>query len=131
MVWSQYVYEATTGLDTYVSDDDEYQDIPPDIEDWEVKYSEQLWMMWGTFETLMYDAMMDSKCTFTDFVAFCYDEHDEMNVPEGIDANDQMYHIWKNIRRIINANGLHEEMMRGATFYHFCGLVQDKYISVY
>ena len=40
MVWSQYVYEATSGFDPVVSDDDEFTDehTPLNIEDWEVEY---------------------------------------------------------------------------------------------
>ena len=42
MVWSQYVYEATSGFDPVVSDDDEFNDehTPLNIEDWEVEYSD-------------------------------------------------------------------------------------------
>ena len=29
MVWSQYVYEATTGLESYASDDEEFNDDTP------------------------------------------------------------------------------------------------------
>jgi len=130
MVWSQYVYEANAGMDAHASDDDEWNDDTPlNIEDWEVKYSEELWMMWGTMCTLLYDAVVDHTCTFTDFVAFCYVEHDEHR--GGTDTYDEtLLHIWKYLRRIVNANGLHEEFMRGATFAHFCTFFQDKYLHV-
>jgi hypothetical protein len=126
MVWSQYVYEATMGLDAYMSDEDEYnQDTPLNIEEWEVKYSDELWMMWGTIQTLLYDAIIDHTCTFTDFVAFCYTEHDDL--PYQVDTSDErLFHVWRNIRRIVNTNGLHEEVMRGATFSHFCDFIQEK-----
>jgi hypothetical protein len=43
MVWSQYVYEANTGFEADVSDDDEFNDNTPlNIEDWEVEYSDEL-----------------------------------------------------------------------------------------
>jgi hypothetical protein len=39
MVWSQYVYEANTGFDADVSDDDEFNNehTPLNIEEWEVE----------------------------------------------------------------------------------------------
>jgi len=128
MVWSQYVYEATTGLDTYFSDDDENnQDAPLTIEDWEVQYTDELWMMWGAMQTLLYDAMLTHTCTFTDFVAFCYVEHNVYaDLPVAVENEEKLFHIWKSLRRIVNANGLHEEMMRGAGFYHFCAFIQEK-----
>jgi len=59
MVWSQYVYEATTGLDTYASDDDEINDNTPlNIHDWEVEYSDELTMLWNLTRTLLEDATL-------------------------------------------------------------------------
>ncbi len=121
MVWSQYVYEATVDLDSYASgDEDDGHDITPlNIEDWEVEYSEELGFMWNMINTLLYDARIKHSGKFCDFVEFCFDEHDSYHerVSSGYDV--QLHHIWKNLRRVINDNGLHEEMMRGATFYHF------------
>ena len=61
MVWSQYVYEATSGFDPVVSDDDEFNDehTPLNIEDWEVEYSDELRYMWNTMNTLLYDARLE------------------------------------------------------------------------
>jgi hypothetical protein len=121
MVWSQYIYEATVDLDSYVSgDEDDGHDITPlNIEDWEVEYSEELGFMWNMINTLLYDARIRHSGEFCDFVEFCYDEHDPYRERETSDYDVQLAHIWKNLRRVINDNGLHEEMMRGATFYHF------------
>ena len=53
MVWSQYVYEASTGFDHDASDDDEFfDDTPLNIEDWEVKYSDELWHMWNSIRII-------------------------------------------------------------------------------
>ena len=127
MVWGQYVYEASNGFEPEVSDDDEFNDehTPLNIEDWEVEYSDELWHMWNTIRTLMYDARVEQLGEFCDFVEFCYTEHDSYHeqVSSGYDA--QVHHIWKSLRRVINDNGLHEEMMRGATFYHFTDFMNN------
>ena len=127
MVWSQYVYEATVDLDSYVSgDEDDGHDITPlNIEDWEVEYSEELGFMWNMINTLLYDARIKHSGKFCDFVEFCYTEHDSYHerVSSGYDV--QLHHIWKSLRRVINDNGLHEEMMRGATFYHFTDFMNN------
>jgi hypothetical protein len=128
MVWSQYVYEAATGFDTDISDDDERnENTPLNIEDWEVEYSDELRHMWNTIRTLLYDAGLQYSGEFADFVEFCYIEHDTCEILE----EEQIFHdIWRKIRRIINDNGLHEEMMRGATFYHFVVFMKN-YMRVY
>ena len=131
MVWSQYVFEATTGFDTYASDDDDFNDNTPlSIEDWEVEYSDELRMMWNTIRTLMYDAQIEHSGEFCDFVEFCYLEHDPYHEREACEFEDELHHIWRNVRRIVNNNGLHEEMMRGATFYHFVEFAKN-YMRIY
>ena len=131
MVWSQYVFEATTGFDAYASDDDEFNDNTPlSIEDWEVEYSDELHMMWNTIRTLMYDAHIEHSGEFCDFVEFCYTEHDPYHEHETCEFDNELYHIWRNVRQIVNNNGLHEDMMRGATFYHFVDFAKN-YMRVY
>jgi hypothetical protein len=131
MVWSQYVFEATTGFDTYASDDDDFNDNTPlSIEDWEVEYSDELRMMWNTIRTLMYDAHIEHSGEFCDFVEFCYLEHDPYHERETCEFDDELQHIWRNIRRIVNNNGLHEEMLRGATLYHFVDFAKN-YMRIY
>lgn len=140
MVWSQYVYEANAGLDTCASDDDEFNDDTPlNIDDWEVKYSDELWMMWNTVRTVLNDMYLDNtiltECRFTDFVEFCYTEHDSCLEHPEIKYEEEIYYIWKSIRRVINSNDLHEEMMRGANYHQFVQFVREytrkNYISVY
>ena len=137
MVWSQYVYEATDGFDTHASDDDElYDDTPLNIEDWEVKYSDELRHMWKTMDTLMYDAHINHSGKFCDFVEFCFTDHD--TIPRvtweyGEQTkwyDERLAHIWRNLRRVVNENGLYEEMMRGATFNNFANFAKN-YMGVY
>jgi hypothetical protein len=131
MVWSQYVYEATTGFDADASDDDEFNDNTPlNIEDWEVEYSEELGMMWNTIRTLLYDAGVEHSGRFVDFVEFCYVEHNPYHERVYSENETLLYGIWKSIRRVVNDNGLHEEMMRNATFYHFLKYTQN-YLDIY
>ena len=112
MVWSQYVYEATVGFETSHASDDEdlTDDTPLNVEDWEVQYSDELWYMWGMMNTLLEDAYIEHTGKFCDFVEFC--------------------HIWKHLRRVVNQNGHHKEMMRGATFYHFVDYAKN-YMCIY
>jgi hypothetical protein len=131
MVWSQYVYEASTGFDADASDDDDFNDNTPlNIEDWEVEYSDELRYMWSTINTLMYDAYITHSGKFCDFVEFCFEEHDPYHERVSCEHEDQLHYIWTRIRRIIDDNGLHEEMMRGATFYHFVDFVKN-YMHIY
>jgi hypothetical protein len=131
MVWSQYVYEANTGFDADASDDDDFNDNTPlNIEDWEVEYSDELKMMWNTIRTLLYDAGLEHSGQFVDFVEFCYDEHNPYHERVGTSHDQVLHDIWRHIRRVVNDNGLHEEMMRGATYYHFVDYA-EKYLSVY
>jgi len=138
MVWSQYVYEASTGFEHDASDDDEFiENTPLNIEDWEIEYSDELWHMWNTIRTLMDDTGIIHSGKFCDFVEFCYKEHDSYHERVAWEYEEQtrwfeerFAHIWRNLRRIVNDNGLHEEMMRGASLNHFADFVKN-YMRVY
>jgi hypothetical protein len=138
MVWSQYVYEATTDLDSYVSDeDDSIDNTPLNIEDWEVQYSDELWHMWNTMMTLLEDAGITHRGQFCDFVEFCYMEHEPSYDRVTWEHEEQtkwfeerLSHVWRNIRRNVNDNGLHEEMMRGGNVYNFIDFAKN-YMHVY
>ena len=128
MVWSQYVDEATIGFDAHDSDDDDFnhENTPLNIEDWEVQYSDELHMMWNKIDTLLYDAHITHSGKFCDFVEFCFMEHDPIQERVTWEYKEQagwyeerLAYIWKHVRRTVNDNGLHEEMMRGATFNDF------------
>lgn len=139
MVWSQYVYEATADTEAFnASDDDEYNDDTPlNIEDWEVQYSDELRYMWNMINTLMYDAQINHSGKFCDFVEFCFNRH--MPHPERITweyeeqtkwYEERLSHIWRNLRRTINENHLHEEMMHGVTFNNFVQYAKN-YMCIY
>lgn len=138
MVWSQYVYEANADLDACASDDDEFnEDTPLNIEDWEVEYSDELTMLWNTSRTLLYDAHINHTGEFCDFVEFFYRDHDTFDERVTFEYEEQtqwfeqrLAHVWRNIRRIINDNGLHEYMARGAGLNHFISFAKN-YMRVY
>jgi hypothetical protein len=131
MVWNQYVYEATTGFDADVSDDDEFNDNTPlNVEDWEVQYLDELRYMWGMMNTLLYDAHIEHSGEFCDFVEFCYMEHDSYHDRISSEYDENLWYIWRRLREVINQNKLHEEMMQGATFYHFVDYAKN-YMCIY
>lgn len=137
MVWSQYVYEATSGFD-HESDDDDLndRDAPLNIEDWEVEYSDELSYMWNTMRTLLHDAHIQHSGSLSDFVQFCFIDHDVIPPvtweyqEQGRWYEERLEHVWRNLRRIVSQNGLHPYMMRGAnfnTFLHFCKNIMNVY----
>ena len=85
MVWSQYVYEASTGAEVVDHDsggDDDpntEHDVALNICDWELQYSEELWDLWGLLQMLVKDAWLEhtllTKCTYSDFMEFCYTDY--------------------------------------------------------
>jgi hypothetical protein len=138
MVWSQYVYEANNGFDHDISDDDEYSDDTPlNIEDWEVQYSDEIRYIWNMINTLLYDSQLTHTGKFCDFVEFCFREHIPQIERTTWEYEEQtmwyeerLFHIWKNLRRCINDNGLHEELMRCATFNNFTDYAKN-YMCIY
>lgn len=122
MVWQQYVWEATTENEADLSDNEHDQDTQPEsFEDWELRYSDILHMLWNTMRTLMHDAHITYSGDINDFTRFCYTDHDPLNEYQEQTNwfEPRLMHIWNNIRRIVDANGLHEELLRGATFWNF------------
>ena len=121
MVWSQYVYEATTGFETsQASDDEDFTDETPlNVEDWQVQYSEELWYMWDTMNTLLYDAYIQHTGTFSDFAEFCYNEHTDDCDFVWIPYESQLSYIWRHIQDFLEDMDLHNEFMYGATFDHW------------
>ena len=127
MVWHQYVWEATVGTEAHLSDDENDQDTSPlSFEDWELQYTDVLRMMWNTTRTLLYDAHITYSGDINDFSRFCYTEHDPQDKMVCSEYQEtRMMHVWKNIRRIVDDNGLHEEFLRGATFWNFMEFSRD------
>jgi hypothetical protein len=124
MVWHQYVYEASHGNDVEVDSDGELVEDEPSqtVEDWEIVYSDELHMMWNTMQTLMYDAHIEHQGNFSDFVEFCYMEHDEH---ANFEYDERIDHIWRNLRRIVNNNYIHEDILRGATLSEFTWFLKN------
>ena len=123
MVWSRYVYEATTGYDVAQSDDDieDYEDdIHLSVDDWEIKHSDELWELWRRIKLLISDAFLEhtlmTECSFSDFVEFCYDDHyDDCDfVSSQYESN--LSYIWDKIQEFLHDINYQDEFMRGATF---------------
>lgn len=129
MVWSQYVYEASAGLDVDAppavlsSDDDAAdQDVGLNICDWQLKYSEELWDIWDLMKMLIRDAFLEhillthDYCTYNDFVEFCYYEHYGVEEYTGpVPFRENLRYIWMvvwNEMKYLN-------FAPGANFSHF------------
>ena len=124
MVWSQYVYEANANTDTLPSDEEEYdEDVHLTIEDWQIKYSDELWELWGIVEQLIHDAFLEgelmTECTFSEFAEFCSTEHTDDCHFVWIPYESNLSYIWRHIREFLEDTGLYNEFMPGATYDHW------------
>ena len=88
MVWSQYVYEATVGLDAAADDsgtDDADAPVasPPTIHDFQDTYSDELWYLFDVINTLIHDAFLEHtlRPRFDEFVELCYYQFEESTDP--------------------------------------------------
>jgi hypothetical protein len=120
MVWSQYVYEANEGYDVEPSDEEDYEDeLHLSIEDWQIKYSDELWALWDMIQQLLRDAFMEhelmSECTFSDFAEFCYETHDDECDFVWIPYEAQLSYIWRHIQECVSDT----DILSGATFDHW------------
>lgn len=141
MVWSQYVYEASTGYETPPSDEerDEEYELQVNVEDWQTKYSDELWALWDMIQQLIKDAFLEyelmTECTFSDFAEFCYVEHDDDCDFVWIPYESTLSYIWRHIQDFIDICGLHHEFMVDATFDHWVRFAfqhsDKKYVTVY
>ena len=124
MVWSQYVYEANANTDALPSDDEEYdEDVHLTIEDWQIKYSDELWELWGIVEQLIHDAFLEgelmTECTFSEFAEFCSTEHTDDCHFVWIPYESNLSYIWRHIQDFLEDTGLYNEFMPGATYDHW------------
>ena len=120
MVWSQYVYESNEGYDVEPSDEEDYEDeLHLSIEDWQIKYSDELWALWDMIQQLLRDAFMEhelmSDCTFSDFAEFCYETHDDDCDFVWIPYEAQLSYIWRHIQECVSDT----DILSGATFDHW------------
>lgn len=92
MVWSQYVYEASVGLDVDPEsggDDDHNNtdDLRLNIWEWEIQYSEELWELWELLRMLVRDAFLEhtilTRCTYTEFSEFCFNQYRDAEPYDG------------------------------------------------
>ena len=78
----------------------------------------------------MYDAHIEHSGEFCDFVEFCYAEHDPYHEHETCEFDNELKSHLANVRRIVNNNGLHEDMMRGAKVARILGFRQKLYACI-
>ena len=140
MVWSQYVYEATTGSEVVPSDEEELEDdVHLSVEDWQIKYSDELWVLWDIIQQLLKDAFLEhtllTECDFSDFAEFCYDSQGDDCDFVWIPYESQLSYIWRHIQDYLDDTGLYNEFMLGATFDHWVRFAfthsNKKYVTIY
>lgn len=124
MVWNPYIDEPTHGSDVDPSDEEEYDDdIHLNVEDWQVKYSDELWELWDRIQQLLHDAFLEhtimTECTFSDFAQFCYETHDDDCDFVWIPYESNLAYIWRHIQEFLEDTGLYNEIMPGATYDHW------------
>ena len=130
MVWSQYVYEATTGYDVIPSDEEEIEDdVHLSVEDWQIKYSDELWALWDIIQRLLRDAYLEhsllTECDFSDFAEFCYNEHNYDCDFVWIPYEFHLSYIWRCMNDDMEDTDLCHEFMIGATFDHWVKFVNQ------
>jgi hypothetical protein len=120
MVWSQYVYEATTGLDVVSSDDDSQEPTEKrllSIHDFQDEYSQDLWYLWDILQELLYDAFLHTKSDFNDLVELCYTYEDEPvdDDEQSTEFQDMCKYMWM----VLNRNDT-EGLLADVTYTRFC-----------
>lgn len=129
MVWSQYVYEASAGLDADPDSggEDDHQNtdhIRLNICDWELQYSDELWDLWDLMRTLVRDAYLEhtllTKCEYNDFVEFCFTDHNHCEKYSGrVPFENNVAYIWRVMWNELKYLGF----APGATFDDFAYFV--------
>jgi hypothetical protein len=140
MVWSQYVYEASANTDVIPSDEEEIEDdVHLSVEDWQIKYSDELWALWDIIQQLLRDGFLEhallTDCDFSDFAEFCYTEHTDECDFVWFPYEFHLSYIWKRVDTYLEDTDLCHEFMVGATFDHWVRFVYEhtkqNNISVY
>lgn len=129
MVWSQYVYEASTGaeVDPDSGGDDDLNsehDVALNILDWELQYSDELWELWDLLRMLLRDAFLEhvllTKCSYNDFVVFCFTNHSEWEEYSGdVPYEENVAYMW----RVLWNEMKYLNFASGATFQDFAFFV--------
>jgi hypothetical protein len=116
MVWNQYIWEATTGNEADISDDEESQvQQPVHIDDWIDFNSEEINYLWAIIREYCYDAYTTNflqNMTSEDLARFCYDPpmyfEGDSNTDRWIEENsEKLRYIWKLVRKSKSSLILH------------------------
>ena len=125
MVWYQYVWEANTGNEADLSDDDDkLQEEPLHVDDWIDFNSDELEYLWAILQETMYDSgsSLLSNMKYEDLARFCFDppmyNEGVFEVEFWIDTNmEELWYMWKLLNRTRSM------MIRHASFKmftHYC-----------
>ena len=130
MVWSQYVYEASANTDVIPSDEEELEDdVHLSVEDWQIKYSDELWALWDIIQQLLRDAFLEhtllTDCDFSDFAEFCYNQHTDDCDFIWFPYELHLSYIWRRVDTYLEDTDLCHEFMIGATFDHWVRFVYE------
>ena len=137
MVWSQYIYEAAVNTDVIPSDEDELEeDVHLSVEDWQIKYSDELWALWDIIQHLIRDAYLEhvilTDCDFSDFAEFCYTEHTDDCDFVWFPYEFHLSYIWRHVEAYLED---YPEFMVGATFDHWvrfvCQHTKQNNVTIY
>lgn len=107
MVWNQYIWEATTGNEVDISDDEESQvQQPIHVDDWIDFNSEEINYLWAIIQEYCHDAYTNflQKMTSEDLGRFCYDPpmyfEGDPNTDSWIEENsEELRYIWKLLKQ--------------------------------
>jgi hypothetical protein len=131
MVWSQYVYEASTGaeVDPDSGGDDDINaehDVALNILDWELQYSDELWDLWDLLRMLLRDAFLENvlltECSYDDFVLFCFTDYNEWEEYSGeVPYEENVAYMWRVLWNEMKYLGF----APGATFNDFAFFVVE------
>lgn len=113
MVWSQYVFEASDGTEVHSSDDDTHidtEDTLLNIHSFYDAYSDDLWFLYDTLQTLLRDAFREyefDNLQFHDWLEFCF--HVTEQVPY---KSNEFAYVWSALCRH-DASGLLHKKTQG------------------
>jgi len=118
MVWSQYIYEGTYGLDVdeQFSGDEDSTDpsLNSTVHGYYDEFNDELWHLYDHLQVLLYDGLMQSDIQFDDFVDFCFYEEDDTVFTE----DERLAYVWDRLQRTDEWG-----LMRNKNFGTFCSYI--------
>jgi hypothetical protein len=114
MVWSQYLYEGTYGLDVdeQISDEDSTDpSLNSTVHGYYDEFNDELWLLFDHLQILLYDGVLRSDIQFDDFVDFCFYEEDDTFFEE----DERLAYVWDRLKRLDEWG-----LMRNKNFGTFC-----------